>query len=1003
MANDAALGRAVLELATDDTKFSAGLAEAKAQAGGLGPALENAGAKASTFGERLALLGKQSGIAASASKILESSLAQFTVAGLATTAITSLVGSLQTLITKGSELPAIQQSFDRLTSAVKINAGVMLNEMRRGTDSLVSDLDLMQSANKALLLGLPVTAASMGELANTARVLGKAMGQDATKSLDDLITALGRSSPMILDNLGLTVKVGEANEAYARKLGKSADALTDGEKKLAFYEAAMEAARVKTEQLGEQTKTLGEIATSVWVRVGNVITETAAGINTGLGASLSSGKGFIDFIDDVMKNGAGAAIQMAALREQIKAIDAARRGSMGKDVALESYESSLKKVRDAAASTAAAIVPLNAEQSKLALSFEKSGKTAAQIAEQLNKVQGWKVQEQAVKDLLEAHKKGAAEADKYTQSIAALVSKLSGADVAKSVRELATALDVLERRGPLTAKQMQAIGDEAVKLRDDGAVLTPRLLELAHVQDLLATSTANAATSAKAQDDAFKRSSAAAGVYLANLPTAIFQTRSFAGAVAQVSAEAAKYPGNLANSRRATVDWGAALENVASILSRGFGSSGLAGAAITAIGSIGQAMDAAAASTKKWGNSAGVAAPLFASSATGAQKAAAAVASGATIASGAMDVWAATSEKAGKAVGTLNGALAGAKAGSAFGPWGAAVGAAAGAVTGLVRALNDGRQAIQEFSKTFDTAAAGSGFDELHAKLLKVAGGEQLWIDATQKVGRGDVAAAKKAIDAINAALGDQDAWLQRLPGVLEKYGIAWEDAGQAVNQARLDEQAKQLIQDFADLSRAGVSVETITTKMSDSVNAYIQDAIRTGTEIPPAMRPLLEKMIELGTLTDANGNKITDLEGSGITFAQTMTEGFQSVVSAIKELTKALGGVPAALDAIPRSKTIDVEFRGRQTGYVPGEEESIPAIPMAGGGFGRVTRPTLFYSKGGEDYAFSGEGKSFGLGALASRPIEIHTTTELDGRVVARNQIRHTPDALARQGVRSR
>ena len=48
------------------------------------------------------------------------------------------------------------------------------------------------------------------------------MGQDATKSLDDLITALGRSSPMILDNLGLSVKLGEANEKYAQKLGKTA-------------------------------------------------------------------------------------------------------------------------------------------------------------------------------------------------------------------------------------------------------------------------------------------------------------------------------------------------------------------------------------------------------------------------------------------------------------------------------------------------------------------------------------------------------------------------------------------------------------------------------------------------------------------------------------------------------------------------------------------------------------------------------------------------------------
>ena len=476
---------------------------------------------------------------------------------------------------------------------------------------------------------------------------------------------------------------------------------------------------------------------------------------------------------------------------------------------------------------------------------------------------------------------------------------------------------------------------------------------------------------------------------------------------AEIQAAFERMTDAIAKSRGVVVSWGSVISQAAGTLGQSFGAGGTMGGAINIVGSIGKSIDVAADSTKKWGNSAGVAAPLFSSTATTAQKAAAGVAAGASIASGALDVWAATSEKTGKAAGALHGAVAGAKAGAAFGPYGVAIGAVAGALVGLIRNLNAGRSAIVDFAKTFDTAAAGTGFDELHAKLLKVAGGEELWIKATQKIAKGDVNAAKKAIEDINAALADQDQWLQRLPGVLEKYGIAWEAAGQAVNQARLDEVAKQLIQDFADLSRAGVDVDLITTKMSDSVNAYIQDAIRTGTEIPPAMRPLLQKMIELGTLTDANGNKITDLEGSGITFAQTMTEGFQSVVGAIKELTKALGGVPAALDKIPGKKTIDVEYRGRKTGYAPGDDESTDggdeAVPMARGGFGRVLRPTLFYSKGDEDFAFSGEGRSFGMSKLASRPIEITNVTELDGRVVARNQIRHTPNELARVGVRSR
>src|SRR5438046_6259571 len=128
-------------------------------------------------------------------------------------------------------------------------------------------------------------------------------------------------------------------------------------------------------------------------------------------------------------------------------------------------------------------------------------------------------------------------------------------------------------------------------------------------------------------------------------------------------------------SRGSVVNWGATLGQVAQILGSAFGSSGAMGPATPGLGAISKSIDAAAASTKQWGNSAGVAAPLFSDTPTKAQKAAAAVASGATIAAGAMDVWAATSEKTGKAVGALHGAVSGAKAGAAFGPYGGAIGA----------------------------------------------------------------------------------------------------------------------------------------------------------------------------------------------------------------------------------------------------------------------------------------------------------------------------------------
>jgi hypothetical protein len=237
-----------------------------------------------------------------------------------------------------------------------------------------------------------------------------------------------------------------------------------------------------------------------------------------------------------------------------------------------------------------------------------------------------------------------------------------------------------------------------------------------------------------------------------------------------------------------------------------------------------------------------------------------------------------------------------------------------------------GRDAVKDFAASF------GGFDDLHAKLLTLgAAGEALWVKLTQGVGKNNPEQAKAVIEEINKALAGQDAWMQRLPGLIEKYGLSWEQAGKQANQARLDEIAKGLIQDFADLSHAGFDVTLVTEKMSDGINQYIQDAVKTGTEVPAAMRPLLEKMIEMGKLTDANGNLITSLEDSGISFATTLTEGFKSIVDAIKELTRVLGG-------IPDKKVVDVEFHGHHTGEWPGDDAGTSAAATGGlVGKGRV------------------------------------------------------------------
>lgn len=200
---------------------------------------------------------------------------------------------------RGGQVSAMQNSFIALAGGVE-QAGEYLQKTQAASRGLISDFQIMSAANKALLLQLPTTSDEMATLTRSAITLGQAMGQSATKSLDDLITALGRGSPLILDNLGIMVKVSEANTKYAATIGKTASQLTETEKKMAFYNAAVEAANVATEKIGGVQLTAGqqaERASAEWENLTDQLGVLLAQ-NPQLGAALGS---LIDIMIDLSK------------------------------------------------------------------------------------------------------------------------------------------------------------------------------------------------------------------------------------------------------------------------------------------------------------------------------------------------------------------------------------------------------------------------------------------------------------------------------------------------------------------------------------------------------------------------------------------------------------------------------------------------------------------------------------------------------------------------------
>lgn len=119
------------------------------------------------------------------------------------------------------------------------SASAMMEGIRDASRGAISDYDLMLTANRAMLLGVAQNTDQMVALMDVARARSQALGVTTAEAFGDIVTGIGRMSPLILDNLGIVVDQEAANRAYADSIGKVASELTEQEKKQALVNAVI--------------------------------------------------------------------------------------------------------------------------------------------------------------------------------------------------------------------------------------------------------------------------------------------------------------------------------------------------------------------------------------------------------------------------------------------------------------------------------------------------------------------------------------------------------------------------------------------------------------------------------------------------------------------------------------------------------------------------------------------------------------------------------------------
>ena len=135
----------------------------------------------------------------------------------------------------------IERSFSNLAATAGKDAVKFMSDMRTAAKGTISDMDLMEKSNKAMMLGGKALAASMPELIEIARASAAATGSSVEDMFDSIVMGMGKQRKTLLDDLGIIFDVDKANAAYAKTLGKQVSQLSEAEKKQAFMNAALKA------------------------------------------------------------------------------------------------------------------------------------------------------------------------------------------------------------------------------------------------------------------------------------------------------------------------------------------------------------------------------------------------------------------------------------------------------------------------------------------------------------------------------------------------------------------------------------------------------------------------------------------------------------------------------------------------------------------------------------------------------------------------------------------
>lgn len=212
---------------------------------------------------------------------------------MVTAAVTTLVGAYE-LGEIGAQNSRLMDSGINLARSYGDSMDNIIKSVSEASLGTVSNMSIIESSNKAMMLGVSGSAEELASLMEIAALRGRAMGISTTQAFDDMVRGIGRMSPMILDNLGIVVDAEGTYGAYADSIGKSSSELTRSEKIQALLNKVIDEGNKLLEDAGGLVDDNAAKYERLEARVDNYQATLAMAVDNAINPSIEA---FLDMSD----------------------------------------------------------------------------------------------------------------------------------------------------------------------------------------------------------------------------------------------------------------------------------------------------------------------------------------------------------------------------------------------------------------------------------------------------------------------------------------------------------------------------------------------------------------------------------------------------------------------------------------------------------------------------------------------------------------------------------